>query len=312
MIDGFFRQHWAGSDEAIGPAFRFDNTNFRTTNSITPTSGVDNEITISVWIKPQTAKNCFIFKISEALNDDYAYLYISSSGNVLFNFGPLSIQNNTSNNYINFNSWNHILVSIQAHGTGFTFGKNTGDSFNYTTKISTTGGTDRGDRAHLIINSAALHKFAVPIGAGLTVFDSGPWTTDYGYFRNDFAFSPFPGTGFYQPNYSVWQNDAINSVDLFTSDGSKDTMFGGHLNNSNQLVNYYEGDIYQFWLKNTYYDLFDSANIDLFRINSTTPKTSLPSSPLVYFEGSVNGIINSGSLDVGTITNNGVTSSPTP
>jgi hypothetical protein len=322
MVKGFFQQHWSNRDGlAIGPAFRFDQDYFRTTNSITPTTGVQDEITVSVWVKPVSGMSTgYVFKVSETTNDDYAYLSIDSAGTVSFRFGDFFVSNDTANNYIQFNSWNHILLSHKNHGSLFEFGHNDGETFNDNTHITKNSGTHRGDRTHLYIGLANLHRFAVPRAYGLTYSDEGGWTEAHGYFRNDFSrsFSDFTRTfGFYNNNYNNWSNTDPGdpnqkSGDLFTSDGTKDTMFGGHFNSSNELVNDYEGDVYQFWLKNTYYDLLDSNNVDLFRTNATTPKTSLPSSPLVFFEGSADGIVNSGSLNVGTITNNGVSSAPKP
>ena len=343
MVKGFFNQHWAGTN-AVGDTIRFDPypseglaygygspillndmSYFQTAGNILPVSGTTTEITMSVWIRPQVTETTgdqfhYIFKVSEQVNDDHAYLQIikpSGYTNVAYvslKFGGVSL-NFAPQRLINFNQWNHILFSVKNKGATFSFGHQDGEDFDLTTKIVKNAGSSRGDRTHLVINGTAFHRFAVPRQSGYTSNDPGGWTTNHGYFRNDFASGDTGASatfGYYSTNITDDDTDTNdpnypnnNEGDVVSGSATDDTIFGGHYGTANPQtgVNYFRGEMFQFWLKDQYYDLLNSSNVDLF-YNSGSPVSSLPASPSVLFKAGLNGPDNDGTVNVGSIVTN--------
>jgi len=344
MVKGFFNQHWAGTN-AVGDTIRFDPypsdglaygygnpillndmSYFQTAGNILPVSGTTTEITMSVWIRPQvttTSGNQFhyVFKVNEATGTDHAYLQITKpSGytNVAFvslKFGGVSL-NFTPQRLINFNQWNHILFSVKNKGATFGFGHQDGDTFSLSNFTSQHSGTSRGDRTHLVINGTAFHRYAEPRQSGYYSNDPGGWTTNHGFFRNDFASGDSGASaslGYYSTNITADNTDTSdpnypnnNEGDVVAGSATDDTIFGGHhgtASNPQTGVSYFRGEMFQFFLKDQYYDLTNSSNVDLF-YNSGSPVSSLPSSPSVLFKAGLNGPDNDGTVNVGSIVTN--------
>jgi len=278
---------------AAGPIYLTDMSYFMTEDSILPTTGTQNEITMSVWIYPtRGVSTSYIFKSSNVANEDYAYLSIDSSERVSFKFGTVDVVN-FDRSLIQLNQWNHILISIQRdHTQTLSFGSIDGATFNLTNYRSYNQGDGQLSRCHLVINGTAYHRYIQPNGA---------YPDTSGFFQNDFA-TGTTGTNATFGRYS--ENNA--SSDLMTAASTDNTIFGGHYGTATSPqtgVNYYKGAMYQFWLKNTYTDFTNSANIDLFRNSNGTSVNSLPASPSVHFVGNPN-FRNIGSLNVGSITLN--------
>ena len=353
MVKGFFNQHWAGTN-AVGDTIRFDPfpsdglaygygnpilltdmSYFQTANSILPVSGTTTEITMSVWIRPQVTTTSgnqthYIFKVSEQVNDDYAYLSITKpSGytNVAYvnlKFGGVDVTF-TPQRLINFDQWNHILFSVKNKGATFTFGHQSG-GVEEGGKLVKNAGTHRGDRAHLVINGTAFHRYAEPLQSGYTTSDPGGWTTNHGFFRNDFASGSSGASssfGYYNTNIATDNTDTSdpnypnnNEGDVITGTADKDTIFGGYYGtatNPQTGVGYFRGEMFQFFLKDQYYDLTNSSNRDLFYDGSSgLPVSSLPSSPSVLFTAGLNGPDNDGTVNVGSIVTNRLSTGSDP
>jgi hypothetical protein len=277
---------------AAGPIYLSDMSYFITDNSILPTTGTQNEITMSVWIYPtRGVSTSYIFKITEAVNVDYAYLSIDSSERVNFKFGTVDVVN-FGRSLIQLNQWNHILISIQRdHTQTLEFGSIGGAPFNLTNYRTYEQGTSQLSRTHLVINGTAYHRYTQPNGA---------YPDTSGFFQNDFATDDSSHSTF-----GLFSQSSTSS-DLMTAASTDNTIFGGHYGSGTTPqtgVSYYKGAMYQFWLKNTYTDFTDANNIALFRNTNGTSVNSLPASPSVHFVGNPN-FRNIGSLNVGSITLN--------
>lgn len=278
------------------PIYLTDMSYVETTNSIFPTTGTQNELTFSIWLKPQSITSVYhyVFKITQAVNTDHAYLAVDESGYIDFKFGTISIANFTRA-ALNYNAWNHILISIQRdHTSTQSFGTIGGAAFNLTDYRSYAAGDSQLSRTHLVINGTAYHRY--------TTYGSS------GFFQNDFA-SSATGTG---ATFGYFSYDSTSS-DLFIMASTDDTIMGGHYGSGTSPqtgVGYYKGDMAELWIKNTYYDMTNSENIKLFRNGNGKP-VDPPASPSTYFKGYASSWASSGSLDEGTVTKNLITDAST-
>lgn len=292
---GSFRQHFSSAN-FVGDRLNFANpantnsTNLKanasyieTANNILGVSGTDvqEELTLNVWLYPENTTGATIFWVPDTASMEHSYLTVNPNGTMSFEFNGTSVTN--FNAGIVSNQWNQILISIKLDlDTILSFGNNSGATFDMTTKRSYYTGTGRSSRTHLVVNGVGYHRYIEPGSSG--------------FFQNDFAINSttLATTGYYG------ENDSLSS-ELFTSDNVTNTLFGtiGLSTNGTEILNGYRGDMYQFWLKNSYTDFLDANNVALFRNANGTSRDDLPANPRVHIVGGPN--FNIGTTDLGTV-----------
>jgi len=109
----------------------------------------------------------------------------------------------------------------------------------------------------------------------------------------------------------LYANDVDKSSGLFTVSSfdanavqTADTNFG--LESYSGAGDWYDGCLSEFWLKDVYYDLSVESNRRRF-ISENGKPVRLPTSPLIYLNGSSLTWTNSGSTNLGTQTLNSIT-----
>ena len=291
---GSFRQHFSSANY-VGDRFYFNNTTssvpiadaayIETANNVFGVGGgdVQEELTLNVWLYPQ--RNSYVIWSPDTATTEHSVLSVTpTTGNISFEFNGTGVSN--FNAGIQLNQWNHILISIKMSNTTVSFGNSGGATFNMTNKRSYNTGTGKASKTHLVVNGVGYHRYIEPGSSG--------------FFQNDFAINStnLATYGYYGENNS-------SSLELFTSDNVTNTLFGGLYGTGNTaLVNAYQGDMYQFWLKNSYYDLLNSANVALFRNTNNTSVSALPASPRVHIVGGPDfniGTTGLGSVDLNNI-----------
>ena len=98
---------------------------------------------------------------------------------------------------------------------------------------------------------------------------------------------------------------------MFTDAATEDSRMGSHDGSGSSQVDYLKADLAEFFLKNTYYDLSVSSNIELFRSSTGKPTDISTLSPLVYLNGNASTWTNSGSSSLGTQTLTDITTAST-
>lgn len=293
---GSFRQHFSSAN-FVGDRFNFANpinpstshpianaSYIETANNILGVSGTDiqEELTLNVWLYPENTNTAYIFSVPETASMEHSYLAVNANtGTILFEFNGTGVTN--FNAGIVLNQWNQILISIKLDlDTILTFGNDSGATFDMTTKRSYNTGSGRSSRTHLVVNGVGYHRYIEPGSSG--------------FFQNDFAINStnLATMGYYGENNSL-------SSELFTSDNVTNTLFGtiGLSTNGTEILNGYRGDMYQFWLKNSYTDFLDANNVALFRNANGTSRDDLPANPRVHIVGGPN--FNIGTTDLGTV-----------
>lgn len=262
MIGGFFRQHWAGGT-FLGEVMNFNtNSNIQFDSNLFGYSTSQSQLTFSVWLYPTASTYSYIFYV-----DNRAVMSING-GKIYFDINGTGVNHSTAT--ITTNQWNHVLVSMRRSNTTLlSFGSDSGATFDFATKRSYNTGTGYQNDFHLVVNGTRYSRYIQP--------NTSPSIED-GFFQNDFATGT---TGASATFGEYFDNNYGGTNQLFTSDNTTDTFLGS----DNSPANYYNGDMFQFWLKNTFYDLTQSSNVALFRNSNNTSVSALPSAPVAYIVG---------------------------
>lgn len=267
-----------------------------------------NEMTFSFWMYPQklsgeTSGDHQVWWVYLPSNNSggYGNLRIESSG---IDFLLNSVRTQQGVGSINYNQWNHILFSGKISTTMVTSGYTGGTGWDSSTNRQYSPRTEPDSRIHLVINGNTLHRYMQANTSS---------SQQDGFFQNDFA----TGSGDSNGSQSVFTNNrqwgniwiptgttdynggVPTSTDIWTSNSSEDCYFGVKPTGSNagNGEDAFKGSIFQFWAKNQYYDLTDANNIALF-YNSGSSVSSLPSNPIIFFNGGAR--ISSGTYSVGS------------
>jgi hypothetical protein len=104
---------------------------------------------------------------------------------------------------------------------------------------------------------------------------------------------------------------SYNNSTMFGDAATEDSRMGSHDGAGSSQVDFLDGDLAEFFLKNTYYDLSVSSNIELFRTSTGKPTDISTLSPLVYLNGNASTWTNSGSSSLGTQTLTDITTATT-
>lgn len=273
-----------------------DMSSVETTNSIFPTTGTQNKLTFSIWLKPQSITGVIHYplKVGPANSgEDFSWLQVLESGEIGIQFGTVGLFGWTRS-VLTYNSWNHILVSIDRdHTASLSFGTGGGATFDHGgTYRSYNSGSGQLFTIHVVVNGTAYHRYIDPAGA---------------FFQNDFSTNNTTGSSL---GHLSWNS---GSSDLYTMSDTTNSIMGGFKGTGSSPqtgVGYYKGDMAEVWIKNDYYDLTDSENIKLFRNGNGKP-VDPPASPSTYFKGYASSWASSGSLDEGTITKTNITNAST-
>lgn len=273
-----------------------DMSSVETTNSIFPTTGTQNKLTFNIWLKPQSITGVLHFPLKVGVansGEDFSWLQVDESGTIGMQFGTIGLFNWTRS-VLTYNSWNHILVSIDRdHTASLSFGTVGGSTFDHGgTYRSYNSGSGQLFTIHVVVNGTAYHRYIDPAGA---------------FFQNDFSTNNTTGSSL---GYLSWSS---TSSDLYTMSSTTNSIMGGFYGTGTSPttgVGYYKGDMAEVWIKNDYYDLLDIENIRLFRNGSGKP-VDPPASPSTYFKGYASSWASSGSLDEGTITKTNITDAGT-
>jgi hypothetical protein len=299
---GSFKQHFYDQQGFWPEIMHFDNTAVATNSTtLADTSfvrtnanmfgddGVDGDrMTLSLWLYP--------IKQTNWTNDTRHYIYYTKAGNALISLNhrgsglefltqSASLQDNSGNRVpqvLNFGQWNHILFSVKMDKTSVTSGSNTGTGWDNTTKRQYSFRTGDSSRLHLIINGTGYHRYVEPNQPGE---DASNGT---GFFQNNFA-TATTGDG---RDFGTYL-ERSTGTSVLTTDNAADTYFG-YKGGGTYIAESFRGHLFQLWMKDAYYDLTDSNNVDLF-YNSGSHVASLPSGPKLYLAGG--GRFSSGSTD---------------
>lgn len=104
---------------------------------------------------------------------------------------------------------------------------------------------------------------------------------------------------------------SYNNTTMFGDSATEDSRMGSHDGAGSSQVDFLDGDLAEFFLKNTYYDLSQQSNIELFRSSAGKPVDVSALSPLVYLNGNASTWTNSGSSSLGTQTLTDITTAST-
>jgi len=262
-INGFFRQHFSNNGGYLSEVFNFGERNeyLRFSNNLFGLSSSHNELTFNVWIYPETTNAQYIFD-----TDGLASLHIQA-GKIRLNINDTGVVHSVQT--INQNQWNQILISMRRNNDAVvSHGSNSGSTFSMTTKRSYNTGTSYLNDFHMVVNGTRYSRYVQP--------NTSPSQQD-GFFHNDFATGT---TGTSASNGEYFDSQYGTTNQLFTSDNTTDTYVGTDYNG----LNGFQGDMFQWYLKDEYYDLLDSNNIDLFR-DGSSHQDPLPSNPVCHIVG---------------------------
>ena len=266
MVAGFFRKHWSGIG-VLGKTFTFSTGSLLTFQSnLFGVSGqaTQDSLVFSVWVKPTQVWGLgghFIIH-----TPGLASIYIeSNTGKIGCDFNGFGVTPGTP--AVTYGQWNHILISARRSNSLVSFGTNSG-GWNSGTNTWNQTGTAYAHRFHMVINGTAYHRY-VQANTSVSVED--------GFIKNDFA----TGTTGTSATFGTFFPTSGGN-ELFTSDNTTDSATSFYSNN--QYVNYYVGQMYQFYLDNKYYDMTQTDNLNRFRYNSTYVPT-LPTPSRVWLVG---------------------------
>mgnify|MGYP001222408545 FL=1 len=266
MVSGFFRKHWSGLG-VIGKTFTFGTSSlliFDTNLFGVAGDDVQSQMVFNVWVKPQQTWGTGGHYIIHTPGLASIFLE-STSGQIGVNINGFGVSSGTV--AVNYNQWNHILISAQRSNSLVTFGSSSG-GWNSGTNTWTGLGSAYAHRFHMVVNGTAYHRYVQA--------NSSPSVED-GFIKNDFATGSSGTAATYGNFFPTTGGD-----ELFTSEQTTDSATAFY--SGSQYVNYFVGQMYQFYLDNKYYDMTDTSNIDKFRYSNTYVPT-LPMPTKVWLVG---------------------------